>query len=238
MAKDIARVVQGMDLLQSGFAERYKSAVAAMPSGKNFRIARLYLSGTDPKIDKAVDRALAEAQFQATPLNDAFKSKWVQAQKDGTTVAAAGAWISDRNYIGKPGVATETEAIIALGEFEYMANYRNALKRQAKWRYALQQVFKKFDFIAVPTLQSLPPTTPALGSNIFFEGHVLDLQNTAAVNFAGNPALAIPIPVNDKAVPVTSLQLIGQRSSEAELLNAGRLIEAGLQGFVDSPALA
>jgi Asp-tRNA(Asn)/Glu-tRNA(Gln) amidotransferase A subunit family amidase len=54
----------------------------------------------------------------------------------------------------------------------------------------------------------------------------LDLQNTVAVNFAGNPALAIPIPLNDKTVPVTSLQLVGPWLSEAELLNAGRLIEA------------
>jgi Asp-tRNA(Asn)/Glu-tRNA(Gln) amidotransferase A subunit family amidase len=55
---------------------------------------------------------------------------------------------------------------------------------------------------------------------------VLNLQNTVAVNFAGNPALAIPIPLNDKTVPVTSLQLVGPWLSEAELLNAGRLIEA------------
>jgi len=49
------------------------------------------------------------------------------------------------------------------------------------------------------------------------------------VNFAGNPALAIPIPVNDKRIPVTSLQLVGPRLSEAELLNAGRLIEKSVR---------
>ena len=52
------------------------------------------------------------------------------------------------------------------------------------------------------------------------------MQNTVAVNLAGNPALAIPIPVHDRNVPVTSLQLVGPRLSEAALLNAGRLIEA------------
>jgi amidase len=54
---------------------------------------------------------------------------------------------------------------------------------------------------------------------------VLGLQNTEAVNFAGNPALAIPIPAQDKTVPVTSLQLVGPPMSEAALLNVGRLIE-------------
>jgi amidase len=55
------------------------------------------------------------------------------------------------------------------------------------------------------------------------------MQNNVAVNFAGNPALAMPIPMpaKGKTVPVTSLQLVGPRLSEAELLNAGRLIEAG-----------
>ena len=58
------------------------------------------------------------------------------------------------------------------------------------------------------------------------EAQLLNLQNTAAVNFAGNPALAIPIPVHHGSTPVTSLQLVGPRLSEAELLNAGRLIES------------
>ena len=43
---------------------------------------------------------------------------------------------------------------------------------------------------------------------------------------AGNPALAIPIPVKNANVPVTSLQLVGRRFGEAQLLNAGRLVEA------------
>ena len=82
------------------------------------------------------------------------------------------------------------------------------------------------DFIALPTLQKLPPTIPFIGNIGLLEARILNLQNTAAVNFAGNPALAVPIPVNDKKVPVTSLQLVGPRLSEARLLNAGRLIEA------------
>jgi Asp-tRNA(Asn)/Glu-tRNA(Gln) amidotransferase A subunit family amidase len=233
MASDIDHLVKGMDLLQDRFVERYRSSVAAKPSSKDFKVGRLYLSGTDHEIDKAIDDVLAQEHFRITPLDQAFKVKWDQADKDGTTVAAAGAWISDRKYFGKLGVSAKTEAIIALGEFEYTTNYRNALKRQAQWQYALREVFKKVDFIALPTLQKLPPTIPPLGSTAFFEAQMLALQNTAAVNFAGNPAVAIPIPMNDRRVPVTSLQLIGPRLSEAELLNVGRLIEAGVKGRLD-----
>src|SRR6185295_5776827 len=53
MAKDVAHVVEGMDLLQDGFAARYRTAMAAKPLAKDIRIGRLYLGGTDPKIDKA-----------------------------------------------------------------------------------------------------------------------------------------------------------------------------------------
>src|SRR6266478_1315372 len=238
MAKDVDHVVQGMDLLQNGFAARYQRAVAAKPLAKNIRIGRLYLGGTDPKIDKAVDDALARVGFRVVPLDQAFKAKWDQAKKDGDTVAAAGAWINYKNYFGKLGVSAKTEAIIALGEFEYTTASRNALQRQAEWQSTLNQVFKTVDFIALPTLQTLPPTIPLIGRIAILEARVLGLQNTVAVNFAGNPALAIPIPVNDKSVSVTSLQLVGPRLSEAELLNAGRLIEATFPGLNDQSWLA
>src|ERR1700704_1393350 len=229
MAKDVAHVVEGMDLLQDGFAARYRAAMAAKPLAKNIRIGRLYLGGTDRRIDKAIDDALARAGFQVVPLDQAFKAKWDQAKKDGDTVAAAGAWISYKNYFGKLGVSAKTEAIIALGEFEYATNYRNALQRQAEWQSTLSQVFKKVDFIALPTLQTLPPTIPLIGRIAILEARVLGLQNTVPVNFAGNPALAIPIPILDKGASITSLQLVGAPLSEAELLNAGRLIEAERQ---------
>ena len=58
-----------------------------------------------------------------------------------------------------------------------------------------------------------------------FEAKFLDIQNTVAVNYAGVPALALPIPLPGETFPVTSIQLIGPPNSEAALLNIGRLIE-------------
>ena len=226
MAKDIPNVVQGMDLLQAGFATRYGAAVAAKPSGRKIRIGRLYLGGTDPKIDKAVDQALTEGQFQVIALDQSFKAKWDQATRDGNTLAASGAWISCRKYLNKIRVRARTKAAIVLGRILYPAQYRNALRRRVAWQHALHEIFKKVDFIALPTLQVMPPRIPIIGSIALLEARVLNMQNTVAVNFAGNPALAIPIPVKHETIPVASLQLVGPRLSEAELLNAGRLIEA------------
>ena len=229
LARDIARTVQGMELLQAGFAGRYAAARAAQPTAKGIRIGRLKLKGTNPKIDKAVDAALAAAGFQVVPLDDRFLEKWIQAKKDGTTLAAAGAWLSDRPYVGKAGVSLRTKAVILFGRIAYLTGYEEALGRRRGWQKTLEAVFKKVDFIALPTMQSTPPVFPVDLKLDLLDAQMLDLQNTVAVNFAGNPALALPIPLRGSRVRVTSLQLIGPQRSEAGLLNAGRLVEAAVK---------
>lgn len=228
LARDINHLVKGMGLLQRGFAARYAEAVAAKPAARQIKIGRLYLDGTDSAIDKAIDETLAARHFKVITLPASFKKQWEQAQKDGKVIAAADAWLSDRQYGDKKGVSFLTKAVFALGEIEYHTRYAAAVKRRAQWQRALREVFKHVDIIAVPTLQGLPPKFPFWGSSVVFELRVFGMQNTVGVNYAGNPALAVPIhlPARKKLVPVTSLQLIGRPKGEAELLNAGRLIES------------
>ena len=226
MAKDIAGVVQGMDLLQEGFEARYKKALAAKPSARSIKIGRLYVDGTDPAIDKAVDDALAARQFQVVKLSKSFKAKWEEADREARTLAVADAWLSNREYLSKGGVSPTTKAGILLGELEYRNNYRRAKMAQRKWKRELRQIFREVDFIALPTLNTLPPRLPFFGRSAAFEALVLEVQNTEPVNLAGNPALAVPIPIPGKDGEVTSLQLVGPHLSEAELLNAGRLLES------------
>ena len=229
MARDVARLVQGMDLLQRGFATRYEKAIVNKPSAKEIKIGRLYLDGTDPAIDQALDATLAAKHFRVVVLDKAFKAKWEQAQKDGATVAFADAWLNDAMYADKLHVSGMAKAVIVRGGVAYTTNYAAALQRQAQWQRALRRIFKKVDFIAVPTLQKLPPKLPPkiplFGRNFVFELAVFNSQNTPAADFGGTPALAIPIPIRAKSVPVTSMQLVGRRFSEPELLDAGRLME-------------
>jgi Asp-tRNA(Asn)/Glu-tRNA(Gln) amidotransferase A subunit family amidase len=229
LGKDVAATAQGMDLLQRGFAGRYAAAKTAKPTGASIRVGRLKLKGTNPRIDRAVDRALAEAGFQVVPLGEDFSAKWEQAKKDGNTLATAGAWMSDRPYLGKLGVAARTKTAILAGQLAYQSGYWKAVGRQKAWQNELRQIFRKVDIIALPTLQTTPPPL-ALNFKIgVLEALVLDRQNTVAVNFAGNPALAVPIPLRHGEVDLTSLQLVGPRRSEAELLNAGRIVEAAVK---------
>lgn len=224
MGKDIERTVQGMDLLQAGFSSRYAAARSAKPTGASIRVGRLKLQGTDPEIDKAIDEALAKSGFQVVLLDDQFRQKWDAAKADGNTIAAAGVGKTNGGLLLTPGVSGRTKNIITAGQ---LTNATAAIRRQGAWQRTLDNVFQRVDIIALPTMQKAPPLHPVLNFGLgVLDAHVLRIQNTVAVNFAGNPALAMPVPATHRfRVPVTSLQLVGPRNSEAQLLNAGRIVE-------------
>jgi len=225
MGKDIASTVVGMDLLQRGFADRYAEARAAHPAGSSIRVGRLRVKGTDPQIDAAIDAALAKTGFQVIQLDENFARKWEEAKRDGTVVAASGAWISGKKYQFAPGVSLRSKVVILNGQINYATKYRGALARRAAWQAELARVLKQVDVIALPTLQRPPSYIPPAPDAGLLEAQVLQLQNTVPVNYAGNPALAVPVPLRGAGFALTSLQLIGPPRSEGELLAAGRLVE-------------
>jgi Asp-tRNA(Asn)/Glu-tRNA(Gln) amidotransferase A subunit family amidase len=230
MARNIEDAAKGMELLQPGFAGKYAAEKKQWPDPRRIKVGRLKLKGTDPHIDQAIDEALAKTGFQVIPLEAEIADKWDQANADGNIVAAAGAWMSDDKYALALGVTARTKAVILTGRVTYTTTYKAALGRRAAWQQTLANVFQRVDFIAVPTLQKSPPDMPLLNLRIgILEALVLATQNTVPVNFAGNPALAVPVPVQHEKIPVTSLQLIGPRLSEASLLNAGRFVEEAAQ---------
>ena len=249
MGRDITTTANAMDLLQRGFAAKFAAAQAAKPAGGNIRVGRLYLKGTEPRVDAAIDKALAKAGFQVVPLDDDFRERWEQAKRDGNVIAAAGVWLSDKDFRAAQGVTNRTKLAIFAGSVSYPYAYRRALARRAAWQESLRGVFAKVDFIALPTLQDAVISMPKFLKSGLFEARMLVLQNTVPVNLAGNPALALPVPLRYvsfgrnpamampmpllyEGVPVTSLQLIGPPLSEAELLNAGRLVETAVKPWV------
>jgi Asp-tRNA(Asn)/Glu-tRNA(Gln) amidotransferase A subunit family amidase len=238
MGKDIEATVQGMDLLEAGFAGKYAAAKAAKPNGRSIRVGRLRLRDTSPNIDAAIDGALKQAGFQVVILNDSLREKWDDATRDGNTVAATGAWISDQRFQFALGVSARTKSVIRLGQITYTTTYKGALARQHEWQQTLSNVFANVDVIALPTLQTSPPTILFNLKIGVLEAQMLSIQNTVPVNFAGNPALAMPVPVRGEKIPVASLQLIGRKFSEAELLNAGRVVEDAVHNSGYVPPLA
>ncbi len=231
IARNIDDAAVGMDLLQAGFMARYRAAVAAHPSGQTFKVGRLTLPGTDRRINRAIDEVLTRSQFQVKPLDDAFRDRWIQAHKDGTAVAAAGAWISDRKYSDKLGVTPRTKSIILFGGLAYNTQYRQALSRRESWQEALRHVFREVDFIAVPTLQTVPPRIPPILKLdlLKLQAGFTNLENTGGVNLLENPFQAIT------AIPAASLRLLGIDLFEADMLNLQNTVAVNYAG---NPALA
>lgn len=227
IAKTIPNLAEGMSLLKRGFEDEYAEARADKPSGRDLTVGRLYVDGTDPEVDKAIDSALKKSGFRVVKLNKEFHDAWNQAQKDGFTVAVADAWTNDEQYRNKRGVSGVTKTTILLGRVEHLTGgYQRALERRPGWQRLLRRTFNRVDLIALPTLKNTPPRIPRFGGSAIFEALTFSNQNTASFNYSGNPAIAIPVPVQNKDVPVTSLQLVGPRLSEAELLNAGRIVSS------------
>ncbi len=161
-------------------------------------------------------------------MNDAFLDAWKQAEKDGNTIAAADAWFTNQNHDGDERVTFRAKAAFALGKVEHATLYPGAVERKKDWQRVLRQAFREVDVIATPVLRNEPFKIPFFEEPAVFEARVLGIQNTVAVNYAGNPALAVPIPLvsEDPPVPLTSVQIIGPPESEAQLLNIGRMIES------------
>ena len=225
LAKDVASTVLGMDLLEAGFLGKYAQAAGMQPIGRSIRVGRLYLKGTDPKIDAAVDLAILKAGFRIVPLDRKLSERWEQAKTDGNAVAAAGAWISDNQYRSAPNVSLRTKMVILTGRINYATKYQSALARREQWQALLDRAFEDVDVIALPTLQRVPFFIPPKWDLGLLEAQMLQAMNTVPINYSGHPALAQPIPIRNARFPVTSLQLIGPKFGEAKLLNAGRIIE-------------
>jgi amidase len=113
------------------------------------------------------------------------------------------------------------------------AALRTAWIQAAVWRASVARLWDRVGLLALPTLLGFPPTLE----------HSRDMRQirgvTSAVNLAGVPALALPVP-SGGPLPA-SIQLIGPPGAEDRLLAAGAALEQaarGLPGLLRMPGCA
>ena len=214
MARDVAGLVAGMALLEPGFT---------VTAGPPPRVGRVDV-GADPAIDAAVDAALAATGWPVIPVE---LSGLDAATSAAMTILDAEAWASDGalaesapDQIGRDVLArlrqasTTTEAALDA-----------AWLRATVWRATVDALWEQVDLLALPTLLGFPPTL----------GHSRDMVHirgvTSAVNLAGVPALALPVP-SGGPLPA-SIQLIGPAGAEDRLLAAGAALEQAARDLPD-----
>jgi amidase len=205
MARDVARVAFGMQLLEPGFT------VASTPPSV---IGRFRLTKTDPAIDAAVDRALALSELEVV---DVELPGWEMAFLNNGVILIAEAWTVDSHLLGTKGLGEHVATRIELGKAVTADTVAQAEAGRKAWKDELATAFERVEVIALPTMPTFPISLESANEFDLTTG-------TGAVNLAGNPALALPVPTNGP-LPA-SLQLIGPHNREDLLLAAGAVIEA------------
>jgi amidase len=205
MGRDVASVVLGMQLLEPGFQ------VASSPPST---VGRFRLPDTDPAIDAAIDRALAESELAVV---DVELPGWMSAYANNGVILLAEAFRANRHLLGQQGLGEEVGTRVELGRAMTAENVDQAEAGRKAWQDELTDVLSRVELFALPTMAMFPIPVDS--------GHEFDLTTgTGPVNLAGNPALSMPVPT-DGRLPA-SLQLVGPHNSEAALLALGRVVEA------------
>ncbi len=211
MARDVAGVVAGMTLLEPGFRVGYPAA----------RVGRIRPAGleVDPRIDAAVDEALARSGLDITEID---LPGWLAARETCGVLVDFEAAQSNRVLLDDPArralIGPDVLARLTAAEDVTPEDADGARARQHDWREAMHAaIVRAGGLLALPTVPFYPPpltAPPGLHFTAF----------TNPVNLAGFPALALPVP-SGHSLPA-SLQLIGAPGSEELLLATGAVIEA------------
>jgi amidase len=213
MARDIAGLVAGMQLLEPGFD------AAAVPATS---IGRIRTDG-DPVIEAAVDAVLHEAGFEVVELS------W------GDLEPAADAWLTiyvqeiwDNNHAliaAHPAeVGSDVAEIIAFGKGADSDSARAGLN---EWRASFDRIFERVELLALPTMPIFPPRIDSVTPGSLLPIVMEMTKHMTVFNGAGSPCTAQPIPATGSRIPA-SLQLVGPLNSEALLLATAHQVESAL----------
>ena len=212
MARDVAGLVVGMELLEPGFT------VAPDDHGRDVRVGVLTVDA-DPAITAAVDRAVSLSGWARRELS---VEGWDNATLQAGLLLVVEAWHTDAALMSEDpdGIGPDVKGRLTMGSSFDDGSVRAAWGAQRDLQGALDGAFEQFDVIATPTLTIFPPPLD--------EGDdLLVSRNTLPVNLAGVPALSLPVPASGP-LPA-SLQLIGPADSEERLLAMGAHLERAVQ---------
>jgi len=174
IARDVAGVVLGMQLLEPGFA----------PGRAAVRVGRLRVAGIDPDLEMAVDHVLEDAGVEVV---DVSLPGWDAADRANSDLICVEAWESnaallhDRSeLIGEP----ERSNLLRLEGLDI--DHAAARRAQESWRAEVNALFDDVDAIALPTL---------VGQPVPLDGSWLTNRLVQPWNLSGHPAIAMPIAV-------------------------------------------
>lgn len=135
---------------------------------------------------------------------------------------------------GTPLKIDMSEGVQRIGDVDEK-EYEKILQRRDTLTAALEQFFKKHDFLILPV-----STGPAFHKNVEHlpmevDGVKLEYWDhfhyTMCFNATGHPALTIPLGLNKDGLPI-AVQIVGPLFSEKRLIHFAKLIQPLHEGFV------
>ncbi len=206
LARDVAGLVLGMQLLEPGFSLRGVAGARV--------VGRLAVSvPVDPAFDEAIDRVLRDAELNVEPVE---LEGWDRCSRAFATVIGYEAWQSDKDVMEVPGGVHEYvgERLRACSVITSDA-YEEARSEQEVWSDEVERLLDRVPLLALPTMEA---PTPPVGAAFLANALVYPW------NLAGLPAVSLPLPGG----PGLALQLVGPRGGEELLLATASHIEASL----------
>ena len=210
MARDVAGLVTGMQLLEPGFTVGGRRAPASPWPGCPSRPIR-----------PSRRPSTARCELAGWDCRDLPVPGWDEATMQAGLLLVVEAWHSDATLVEEDpeGIGDDVRGRLRLGAAFDDAVVRAAWQAQRDWQATLERIFTEVDILVTPTLTIFPPPLE--------EGDDLLVSRcTLPVNLAGVPALSLPVPTGGP-LPA-SIQLIGPAGSEERLLAAGALLEAAV----------
>ena len=208
MARDVAGLVLGMELLEPGFrvGEAGDLTVGLVPVEAH------------PAISAAIDRAVNQVEWSCSEFQI---PTWDGATAQAGLLLVVEAWHSDWLLVAEhpEQIGDDVRGRLELGSSFDDAVVRDAWEAQKEWKATLESAFSRVDLLVTPTLTVFPPS-------IDDAEELLVARCTLPVNLAGVPALSLPVP-SDGPLPA-SVQLIGPAQSEERLLAAAAVLEAAI----------
>jgi amidase len=219
LARDVAGLVAGMDLLEPGFAATVGPPGSPLPgagippTGAR-RVARLRLPAAE-QVDAAIDAALRAAGLDVVQVD---LPGWAEADRAATDLLLAEAWATVGHLVDA-GLGDDVAARLRAGARVSGNQLAEARRTRDRWRGELTGIIDTVGPLVLPTLADDPPTLEDAA-------RTGTIRYTLPVNLAGFPALTIPVPAAGAGRLPVGLQLVGPAAGEAGLLAVGAVIEA------------
>ena len=217
MARDVAGVIEGMALLEPGFA----AADAPSPV-----IGRVRLRRRRPGHRRRRRRRAGRQRARGRRGRAARVGRRRRGRLRGDVPRVLGGRPPPLRAGRRRRSATTSSSAWSRAVTSRSAAYQAARAHRAEWRAELAAAFERAPVLAWPTLAMFPTRIDEPFPNTRRTG--------LPVNHAGHPSLALPVPTGGRFP--ASVQLVGPDQSEDLLCATGLVVEAAARTLLTRPA--